>query len=427
MKSVGPSVADLVQRARTLPKHRSGAHLKALFSPSLGDKAVANFLRFFRELHGEYVPAEVEKKWPNIMRRAYWELGGREFFDANFTLHRNAVAGAAILYLIDSGANVSTALNLTKDSEQETDDPNFVDFVSHKDRAGPKPIVKQLPLKSQGINVTAAQSLRDLKQMTQSRREMFSDQLGDALFIYSYFAKPSVLNVDSLANNFLYMQRDSKLPGVWTPSAIRIAVGVEVSGKTSGDLDKVGRKLSHEIGSTTTPIYALRMPIRLLLASKIREYQTLLETAFATHTDLGPAILGYSNEASNLLVDKAVRTGLGFLCRDTSARGGSVDEEGGSCPDVGQHCTRCNARIFITDAESLTEIVAINESLSKKLRALGEGQEDAWAERWIDLYAFSAAIIRKAKRSRYAYLMPTAFRRAQGLLAAGFDPAFIRE
>lgn len=427
LKAPGRSVANAVHRARRLPKHRSGAPLRALFSAHLGDEAAASFLMYFHETYGPYVPAEVEKKWPMFMKRAYWELGGREYFEACFTLHRNAVAGAAIMYLVDSGANVSSALSLTTDSEQETDDPNFVDFISFKDRAGPEPIIKQLPLKALGVKVTAARALRDVKQMTQSRREMFPDLLGDALFVFSFFAEPSVLTTSTLASNFRYMQRDNQMPQAWTPSAIRIAVGVEVSGKTAGDLDKVGRKLSHAVGSATTPIYALRLAVRLLLARKMREYQTLLEAAFATHAARGPVVLGYSEEAAGFLVDKAVRTGLGFLCRDATARGGKVDYEGASCPDVGKCCAGCHVRVFMTDVESLTEIIAVNESLSKKMDAAGEGQQDAWVENWLDLYAFSTAVIHKAKRSRFAYLMPAARRKAQELLAAGFDPVLVRE
>lgn len=427
LNAPGPSITNAVRRAQRLPKHRSGAPLRSLFSAHLGDEAIANFLHFFHERYGPQVPAEVEKKWPMFMKRAYWELGGREFFDACFTLHRNAVAGAAILYLVDSGANVSTALSLTTVSEQETDDPNFVDFVSYKERAGPEPIVKQLPLKVPGVKVTAAQALRDVKQMTQSRRDLYPELLGDALFVFTFFGEPSVLTMCTLADNFRYMQRDNQMPQVWTPSAIRIAVGVEVSGKTGGDLDKVGRKLSHAVGSKTTPIYALRLSVRLMLTRKMREYQTLLEAAFATHTARGPMVLGYSREAARFLVDKAARTGLGFLCRDATARGGKVDDDGASCPDVGKSCAGCHVRVFMMDVESLTEIIAVHQSLDKKLNAAGESQQDVWVENWLDLYAFASAVIHLAKRSRFSYMLPAARRKAQELLAAGFDPALARE
>lgn len=427
LNASGRYVANTVRRELGLPKQGADAPLRTHFSAQLGDEAAASFLRFFHKQYGPYVPAEVEKKWPLFTKKAYWELGGREYFEACFTLHRHAVAGAAILYLVDSGANVSSALSLTIDSEQETDDQNFVSFVSHKDRAGPEPIVKELPLKAPAVKVTAAQALREVKYMTQSRREMFPDLLGDSLFVYSFFAEPSVLTMGTLANNFRYMQRDNQMPQVWTPSAIRIAVGVEVSGKTGGDLEKVGRKLSHAVGSATTPIYALRLAVRLLLTRKMREYQTLLEAAFATHAQSGPLVLGYSQEVAGLLVDKAVRTGLGFLCRDVTARGGKVDDMGPSCPDVGRCCAGCHVRVFMTDVESLTEIITVNESLSKKLDSAGEGQQDAWVENWLDLYAFSSAVIHKAKRSRFAYLMPVARRNAQALLAAGFDPVLVSE
>lgn len=427
LNTPGISAVNVLRHASGEPKNKANAPRRALFSPDLGDEAIGNFLRFFNEKFGPHVPSQVELKWPTFMQEAFWQLGGRENFDAGFCLHRRGVAAAVILYLVDSGANISTALNLTTDSEQETDDPNFVNLVSFKDRAGPEPIVKQLPLKTPGVRVTAAQALRDVREMTQMRRKMYPELLGDSLFVFTFYEQPSILTNEVLANNFRYMLRDRQMPQVWTPSAIRIAVGVEVSGKTGGDLDKVGRKLSHAAGSATTPIYALRLAVRLLLSRKIREYQTILESAFATHTIRGPQVLGYSDEAAGLLVDKAVRTGLGFLCRDATARGGKVEDTGASCPELGRSCAGCHSRVFMADMDSLAEIVAVNDSLSKRLDSAGDGEQDAWAENWLDLYAFSSAVSHKAKRSRFAYLMPAARRKAQELLSAGFDPALIRE
>lgn len=416
-----------IQGSETRPSTEACATSEALFSPEFNGNALGSFLMLFQEKFGSRVPPEVEKHWPKYMKRAYRLLGGREYLDACFTLHRRGVAAAVILYLVDSGANVSTALSLTTESEQQTDDPNFVDFISFKDRAGPAPVIKQLPLHSHGLKVTAAQALREVKLMTQYRRSIFPDLLGDTLFVFSHFEEPSILTNDSLSHNFRYMLRDRKMPTVWTPSAIRVAVAVEVSGKSGGDLDKVGRKLSHTAGSATTPIYALRLAARLMLTRKIREYQTLLEAAFSTHAPRGPQMLGYSDEAATFLVGKAVRTGLGFLCRDATARGGKYEEQGASCPEVGVHCADCRVSVFLTDVDSLAEMIALNDSLTMKLDATGEGDLDAWMEKWRDLYAYSSAVIQKATRSRFAYLLPAARRKAKTLLATGFDPVLVQD
>jgi hypothetical protein len=423
----GASIHRAVRKASRLAKNLANAPRRALFSPSLGDEAIGNFLALIHSKHPNYVPAEVERYWPMLMRRAFWDLGGRPFFDGCFALHRAGVAAAVILYLVDAGANVSTALSLTTNSEQETDDPQFVNFVSYKDRAGPEPIIKQLPLKADGVKVTAAQALREVKAMTQTRREMYPELLGDSLFIHTFFREPSVLTVDVLADNFRYMLRDAQLPQVWTPGAIRVAVAVEVSGKTSGDLDRVGRKMSHAIGSSATPIYALRWATRVLLTRKMREYMTLLEAAFSTHAG-GPGVLGYSREVADLLFDKAIRTGLGFLCKDANARGGKVTQDGrASCPELGKSCADCQVRVFVTDVESLAEMVAVHDSLDKRLEEYEEARQQVWVENWLDLYAFSSAVIQKAKRSRFAHLMPAARRKAEQMLQAGFDVFLIKE
>lgn len=421
LKGEGNSVVAAVNFAKRLPKHLGNAPRRVLFAPELGERALGNFLRLFIEQGGQYVPANAERGWPFFMRYAYWELGGAEYMDACYCLHRRGVAAAVILYLVDSGANISTALNLTVDSEQPTDDVDFVRFVSFKDRAGPDPIIKDLPLVQPGIRVTAAQALRDVREMTQSRRELFPE-LGDALFVHR-----SVLSQSVLANNFRYMLRDACLPQVYTPSAIRVAVAVEVSGKTAGDLERVGRKLSHASNSASTPVYALRLAARLLLTRKIREYATLLEVAFATKAPSGPLALGYSPEVAQALLARAVETGLGFLCGDATAKGGTVSEDTASCPQLGRGCPGCQVRVFMADVDSLAEMVAVHESLDKKLDQYEEDKQDLWVENWIDLYAFASAVIQKAKRSRFAHLIPTARRKAQQMLTAGFEPMLIRE
>jgi hypothetical protein len=426
-QSDGAAISKAVRKASKLPKHLANAPRRALFSPELGDEAVANFLAFFSHSFGAQVPAGVETRWPPVMKEAYWKLGGRHYFDACFSLHRAGVAAAVLLYLVDSGANVSTALSLTTDSEQPTDDPDYVTLVSFKDRAAPDPIVKQLPLKAPGVKVTAAQALREVRQMTQSRREMYPELLGDALFVHTFFSEPSVLKDNVLADNFRYMLRDRQLPQVWTPSAIRVAVAVEVSGNTAGDLDRVGRKMSHAVGSTATPIYALRFAVQLVLTRKMREYQTLLEAAFVTHSKRGPALL-YSGDVADFLVSKAKRTGLGFLCHDATARGGKVSETGeASCPDLGKSCADCHVRVFMTDLESLSEMVAVHASLNRKLDEYEEARQDVWVENWLELYAFASAVIQKAKTSRFAYLLPKAERQAKRMLEAGFDVFLVKE
>ena len=167
--------------------------------------------------------------------------------------------------------------------------------------------------------------------------------------------------------------------------------------------------------------------MRILLSRKIREYQTVLEAALATHTSRGPQLLGYSENEADNLVNKAIHTGLGFLCRDVTVRGGKVEDAGPSCPELGRSCADCQSRLFITDEDSLAEMIAVKESLSKHLESTGDGKLESWKEDWLDLYAFSIAVIHKAKRSRFSYLMPAAQRKAKKLLSNGFDPLLIRE
>lgn len=420
-----PKVSTSFQFLLTLSKHKKSAAIDQLFHPNLGDEARSNFIRFLHDSYGPIVGAALYTEWPTRMYRHFVRLGGKNLFDAYFSLHRRGVVAAVLLYLTDSGANVSTALTLTAQSERLTDDQNFVQLVTYKDRAGPEPIIKHLPINDPAVKVTAVQALRGVIRMTQSRREMFP-HVGDALFISTYFLTPSVVDIELVANNLRYMLRDSSNSNTrWTPSAIRVSVALDVSGRKSGQLSEVARQMDHAIDSSSTPIYGLKFAVRLVLRRRIREYATLLEASMSTHASRGSATLLYPGDLARQILKKAHKTGLGFLCKDPTVMGGKADAVETSCPQLG-NCPGCSSQIYVVTVENLAETIALHDALSTQAEQMEEGQSTIWKRDWLLLYAHCIALLKLVKRSKFAYLVPKAEKLAKQICTEGYNPMLIK-
>lgn len=424
LESTPSSVADQIAEGLRLPKHLAKRTLTDLLSPQHTAAARGNILKYYGKYHNYRVPQETELLWPIGAKRLQWSLGGRYDLDASFCLHRAGVAAAILLYLVDAGANAAVALSLRTDCESLTDDENIVEIDSVKERVGPEPLVKALPIRETDTKVTAVEALRGVRRMTAGRRKLYPN-LPDALFIFSHWANPSVATSEFLANNLRYMLRGTGLPKDWTPSAIRVSVALKVAGHTRGDFARVGRVLQHVPDSSSTPIYALRLPIRLMLVRRIREFTTLYEVAFASQSPRAVQALGYSEDVGQFLLSKARRTGLGFLCKDPLAGAQPGVKAGENCSKVG-NCPSCTMRLFLVDIQSLAEVLATHSRLGARQEELEASQAQRWHDTWLDLYAFTCVVIEKTKTSRFAYLLPRARKRAETLLSNGFDPLLLR-
>lgn len=420
-----PGMLQAVKSLSTLSNNEKFTEIERLFSPNLGDEARANFAQLILETHGPIAPPYLQLKWPARVIAAFNKLGGRYYFDAYFSLHRRGVAAAILLYLVDSGANVSTALTLSTNSEQNTDNANSVSFHSYKDRAGPEPIVKYLLITDPAVRVTAAQALRDVLRMTQTRRDQFP-KVGDDLFITTYFSEPSPVNYELLGHSLKYMLRDTLNENTrWTPSAIRASVALDISGRNTGNLAEVARQLNHVEDSTSTQIYGLKFAVRLVLTNRIREFTTLLEISFSTHSTLGPLVLNYPSQVASHLLKKAHKTGLGFLCKDPSVQGGSSELAEPSCPQLGK-CPQCSSHLYVVTVQHLAETIALHDALALQAEEFEESRSTQWKEDWLILYAHSIALLKMIKRSKFAYMLPKAKKLAAKIGAEGFNPMHIK-
>ena len=407
--------------------HWSPKDFRRFFPKRDSTTATANLLLLVRERYKGRIPAiaTLERPFRSRLLNLVRELGGLHWLDAMLTLHRNGVAAAAFLYIVDTGANVATAISLEAEFERPTSEPNVVEFFGVKARANYAAIYDCLPVNDTGRRISTVSALRTVLTMTSTLRENFPN-LGQSLFIFRFFAEPSIANADFLAHQFGYLLSSAKLPPEWTLSGVRAAVGVIEALDGTGTLSAVRRKLHHGRQSTaTTAGYALRWPVRKSLELRMAKYQNLFQAGVASNLEGALAWLHKSPEEADQLLKEAQRTGLGFLCASPKAGARPGTKAGSPCGKVGE-CVSCEVRVFLVDEESLAEVMATNSSLNTNMARLKSESAERFDEFWIELLAFTTVAIEEAKRSSYAYLVPRAARKAEEWIAAGFDITDLR-
>jgi len=390
--------------------------------------ATANLLLLARERFDGRIPSSNALPMPLGSRflALVNSIGGVYHLDAMLILHRSAVAAAAILYLIDSGANLSTALSLEEDFERPTSEPGVVEFFGVKARANYAAIYDALPVNLPGREISTVKALRGVLTMTGHLRQNFP-QLGKSLFVFKFFQTPSIANSTFLALQMRYLLAAKGLPPGWKLSGIRAAVGIVEALDGSGTLKGIKRKLHHGSKSMLiTEGYALRWPIRWSLELQMAKYQELLQAGMASNLDGALAWLSKSPHEAEQLLSEVRRKGLGFLLKESGPAPQPATGDEISTGSVGDDAEHCIIHLFVADEQSLSEVIAVKKSLELNIKRLEDESATRFENLWLELLAFATAVIAEAMRSPFAYLIPRAERNAAALMAAGFDVTGLR-
>lgn len=425
LSKADPATLKLFDSGQLSP-HSPMATFRRIFPFERPEIATANFLYLCVHRFNAQIPAETKvPDWRSRLLLILRNLGGKFHLDAMLSLHREGIACGIIIFLVDTGANVSTALELLTDREEKTDTEGLVRVISTKARSGYEPIVEALPVVDSAHRIGTVQILREIEAMTIRRRQLLPRALANHLFVFSYFSTPSVADSAHLGFQFNYLLKRHTLPQGWVPSAIRVAVAVREARESVGNLRNVQQRLKHKTDSPVTTGYAFSYPIRKLLEMRIRKFTDLLQAAFSSHVPGTLLVLGNTRGESRHLIAKAKRTGLGMLCANSKAGARPGTKAGQDCKMVGE-CPDCSQRMFVVDLASMTEVIAVNSILSERRQELEATAEQRWSAVYVELLAFTTVVISLVKRSPFAHLVPHAKARADQLRASGFDPTLLR-
>jgi hypothetical protein len=353
-----------------------------------------------------------------FFRRLAILLGGRDYFKGWFGAHEDAVAAAALIYLIDSGANISVVLGFTLSWEEPCDERGHVKISGVKDRAGHKPIIEILPIKEPGTRVSAVEALRVIKTMTDPYRKQ-NALLNDTLFVQSYFS-PAALTDEILANRLSYFRREHPMlkDVSLLPSHIRPSVLLQATLERNGSVLAARAMADHGRDAGVTEGYTMRYPTRLLYVRMIRDFQDQFQISIIYDIPGAIKFLGLSEPDAELLLEKAHRSGFGFSCKNPKAGIQAGTTAGETCGKI-ESCLNCPMIIFYATEDNIADLILFRDHLRQHQPEWEATREERWNAVWLPYLAFAEVVIEKLRRGPQAASVPkaeavAAQRKAQG-------------
>lgn len=386
------------------------------------DLALSNFLKVCVVYFEYKVPAcNYFPDFRSSLSRLIRFLGGKYYVDAMLSPHKLGVTGAVLLYLVDSGSNVCTAVEMDTDFESKLEDKNYVMVQSIKPRAGYKPIVTILPITEKGVEVTAVEALRFIRDATIERRKLVDDGK-NKLFVCTIYERPAVVDGYFISRNTRKILEKFNLPLSWTLDSIRMSVAMKTMWFESGRISDVARKLGQAKDSSVTNGYAFSYPIRGLLEHYIRQFQDLFQFATALNVEGVVEKLGCPVDQVDALKDRVVNSGLGFLWSKKSI---IKSDNPISKTQVNNVNNQSDRILILVEEENLAKIIATNQILNELMIELETQAPSQWEHKWAPLLALSQVAIEKVKRSEFAFKLIKAKELAQELIKSGFNPVIV--
>jgi len=406
--------------------YRRQQHLRHALPSHRSDITLARFL------------AMIEHRWDGCPPRAatpetladrgqfynkfYRKYGGYQEIDALLNAHPEAIIAVIVLYLVDSGANVSTARTLHFKCLKTSEIAGHKRISGTKSRPEIKAIFHDLPVKAPELGVTTVQAVEKLMIMTARYREQASDQDRQALFLVRPQSNVIPIPEHLLTSWFKdFCARHPELAELkLVPSMIRPSVLLDLALSKDGNLIAAQYKAHHSDVSTTDG-YTRKWPMRLLYEEKMKRFmQEFQATAFAPIAGAAER-LGISVAEAEQLLDRAERNGLGVLCLKPRA-GIQPGTKAGVVCHVIERCLGCSAQIVVPEPEAIADMIIFNEELWKEQERFEAEQDQRWEELWLLWLAFTEVVLEEMSKGPQAAILGQAREIAACRRA---DPSFV--
>lgn len=343
------------------------------------DRATGNMLRLAqRELSGLF-PAKrntaVMDAVGQFFQKRYLELGGRPHLQEFLTPGEDAVGSVLVMYLIDSGANVSVGLTLPTRCLSSSEAPGYTCITGIKTRAKGKPIFAEL--RSHAETVQAIQWVRD---EAKPLRKLYLDTGSCPLFVRVYGDNIKPLNGSwftvwfaSFVKSIEALQGRRIVPSMIRPSVLMKAV-----------LEKAGHsQLSQAIGQHTlnqAASYQNKYPAIIQRNAQIRKFQHHFESLpLQLVADVQP-IVWYDKDAVSKRLKELVPTGLGTFCKDPTAK---PSAETGTCTSLDCPGSDCPQSEIVLTPEAAFRFQAWKQGLLEAQPAWERDRPERWEKVWL--------------------------------------------
>ena len=265
--------------------------------------------------------------------------------------------------------------------------------VGIKTRSGGKPIYEHLFARSTAPDCTsAAEAIQYLAATTDAARRA-APQHANALFLHVRHGRVIVTNLEHIYRDLQPMAADSEeLQHLHlTPSMIRPTVLLSAQLANPAGLDAVQLLARHE-SPTTTMGYVRKLPFRLILDQKIREFADTVEVIAARNIDDSQRRLGIDAVRWEDARNRARRTGLGVVCIDPKAGAQRDFPEGTTCGAL-DRCITCTNKLVVADAEAVADMIIWQKALQAAEETWLNTRHDRWESVWVPWRAFFEVVL----------------------------------
>jgi hypothetical protein len=386
--------------------------VRSAFPSSRPDLALSRFLALIEHRWAGCPPrGNTPGTWEDrgqFYRSFYSKHGGFEQINAFMNAHDDAVIATVIMYLVDSGANLSTARTLWRDCLEQSELPGHRRISGYKARVSGKVIFSDLPVKAPGSGVTTIQAVEKLAVMTAHYRCQADEEDALNLFLVRPQSKVKALSEHRLLSLFkAFCNRHPELKGLkLLPSMIRPSVLLDLALSKDGNIISAQYHVQHA-DQATTDGYTRKWPVRLLYEEKIKFFMRQWQAIAIAPVAGAAERLGITVAELEELLSHAERNGLGSLCLKPMAGIQPGTKQGETCHLI-ERCIGCCAQIVVPEPEVIADMIIFNEELWKDQERFEAEQEDRWEELWLHWLAFTEVAIEAMSKGPQAAVLSQA-------------------
>lgn len=387
--------------------------ISSLFPKQDSDLTIRNLLTIVDKDFDGICPSSYTHEWRNRWTKIYMKVGGKDRVQSFLSPPHLVTSAVICLYLCETGANESVATSMMADAIRPSKVPKHLTTVGNKVRSKGKKIIDELPLESTIADCTSAAEAMLFYQTATSRYRSKISEETNKLFLYVEHSKIKHMTEWQLRGDFLKITANSTELSTLkiTPSMIRPTVLLMEYLKNPTNMGATQLLARHE-NDTTTFGYVNKLPHRVILADKIREFQERIQNIALSKNKKARDIIGIESTTWITANKRAQRTGLGLFCSD-STLGVQPDYPKGSTCQALDRCLICPQKIVVAEPQSIADMIIWKNALeSAEDRFLNERYE-RWETVWLQWYAFFQVVLdEKMTRGEFAKIKKDAERLA---------------
>ena len=377
------------------------------------DLALRNLLTLVDKDFDGVCPLANTHEWGQYWTKIYMRTGGKDRVQSFLSPPRLVTSAVICLYLCETGANESVATSMMADAIRPSKVPKHLTTVGNKVRSKGKQIIDDLPLESTITGCTSAAEAMSFYQSATSRYRSKNSEETNKLFLYVEYSKIKHMTEWQLRGDFSKITANSTELSTLkiTPSMIRPTVLLMEYLKNPTNIGATQLLARHE-NDTTTFGYVNKLPHRVILADKIREFQERIQNIALSKNKKARDIIGIESTTWITANKRAQRTGLGLFCSDPTL-GVQPDYPKGSTCQALDRCLVCPQKIVVAEPQSIADMIIWKNALeSAEDRFLNERYE-RWETVWLQWYAFFQVVLdEKMTRGEFAKIKKDAERLA---------------